>query len=247
VSTLAYGSRPHPALGRAATLSALVHLALLVVLFLGVRFQNRPAAVVTVELWEAPPPPQPVVEQPKPPPPPPPEVKPEPQPEVKKPDIAVIEKPKPKPKPKPEPPKRDLAAEKRMREEAAKEEKALQEQQRIADAARRERDMRALLAKQEADARAKALATWVDKIRIKIRGNILFDVTQIPNNPEAIFDVSLLPNGEVLNVRRRKSSGNPGYDDAVERAILKSSPLPKPDDPSMFQRQLELKFRPQDK
>ena len=66
-------------------------------------------------------------------------------------------------------------------------------------------------------------------------------------NPEAIFDVTVLPTGEVLTARKRKSSGNAAYDDAVERAITKSSPLPKPDDPALFQRQLELKFRPQDR
>jgi len=41
-----------------------------------------------------------------------------------------------------------------------------------------------------------------------------------------------------------KSSGNRAYDEAVERAILKSSPLPKPDQAEVFQRQLSLKFRP---
>jgi len=50
VTTLAYGSRPHPALGRGAALSALVHVGLLAVLFLGVRFQSHPPAVVTVTL-----------------------------------------------------------------------------------------------------------------------------------------------------------------------------------------------------
>jgi colicin import membrane protein len=234
VTTLAYGSRPHPALGRGAALSALVHLALLAVLFLGVRFQSHPPAVVNVELWETPPP-QPVAEEPKP---PPPVVKPqpEPEPEVKKPpEIALPEKPKPKPKPKPQPPKRDLAFEKRLREEALVEQKSLEEQR-----------LRELIARQQADARLKALLAWTDKIRAKIRGNIILP-QDIPGNPEAIFDVTVLPTGEVLTVRKRKSSGHPGYDDAVERAIMKSSPLPQPDDRSLFQRQLELKFRPQDR
>jgi len=238
VSTLAYGSPPHPALGRSASLSALVHLGLLAVLFVGVRFQSHAPAVVNVELWDTPPP-QPVLEQPKP---PPPVVKPqpEPEPEVKKPpEIALPEKPKPKPKPKAEPPKRDLAFEKRLREQAALEEKQL-------DAQRKERELRELIARQQADARSKALAAWQDKIRAKIRGNIILP-QDIPGNPEAIFDVTLLPTGEVLTARKRKSSGHAGYDDAVERALMKSSPLPLPDDRSLFQRQLELKFRPQDR
>ena len=229
-----YGSRPRPALGRSFVLSAFVHLALIGVMFLGVRFQSSPPATVTVELWEAPPPPAPVVEEK---PPPVPKPVPEPEPEVKKPEIALPEKPKPKPKP--EPPKRDLAFEKRLREQAMLEQKQLDEQ-------RRERELRELIARQQADARSRALATWTDKIRAKIRGNIILP-QDIPGNPEAIFDVTLLPTGEVLTVRKRKSSGHAGYDDSVERAIMKSSPLPQPDDRSLFQRQLELKFRPQDR
>ncbi|MBV2194180.1 MAG: TonB C-terminal domain-containing protein, partial [Azonexus sp.] len=40
------------------------------------------------------------------------------------------------------------------------------------------------------------------------------------------------------------SSGNPSLDAAIERAIRRSSPLPKPDDPSLFKRELEIKYRP---
>jgi colicin import membrane protein len=232
-----YGSRPRPAMGRAAALSAIVHAALIGVLFLGVRFQNSPPATVTVELWDQPPPP-PRVEEKPPTPPPKPAPEPEPEPQVKKPDIAIREKPKPKPKPKPEP-KRDLAFEKQMREQAMLEEKRL-------DDARRERETRELIARQQAAARNKALLTWTDKIRAKIRGNIIL-TREVLGNPEAIFDVTLLPSGEVLTVNKRKSSGDPAYDDAVERAIMKSSPLPLPEDRSLFQRQLELKFRPQDR
>jgi colicin import membrane protein len=228
-------------MGRAAALSALVHFALLGVLFLGVRFQNSPPATVTVELWDQPPPP-PRVEEKPPAPPPKPAPEPEPEPQVKKPDIALKEKPKPKPKPKPEPkpePKRDLAFEKQLREQAMLEQKRL-------DDARRERETRELIARQQAAARDKGLVTWTDRIRDKIRGHIILP-QDIPGNPEAIFDVTLLPSGEVLTVKKRKSSGHAGYDDSVERAIMKSSPLPLPDDRALFQRQLELKFRPQDR
>jgi len=233
-------AREQPALGRAFTLSALVHLLLLGVMFFGVRLSSSPPVAVQVELWEAlPPPPAPVAPPPKPPPPAP---KVEPEPEVKKPQIVEAAKPKPKPKPppkaKPEPPKRDLAMEKRMREQVAAEQRQLEQQ-------RQERELRELIARQQADATARALATWTDKIRAKIRSLITLP-PDIVGNPEAIFDVTLLPTGEVLTVRKRKSSGHVGYDDAVERAILKSSPLPKPDNPTLFRRQLELKFRPQD-
>ena len=253
-----YGSRQR-GLWPSAALALAVHLALIGVLFIGVRMQSRAPEVVTVELWEPPPPapePKPVVEAPKPPPPPPPAPKPEPVPEIKKPDIAIQEKPKPKPKPKPEPkvepkpkpapPKRDVEFEKRMKEQLALEQQQLQQDQQAAEKARQEQALKDLIARQQAAASAKALATWTDKIRLRIRSHIVYDLSRIPGNPEAIFDVTLLPTGEVLTVTKRKSSGNPGYDEAVERAILKSSPLPKPEPASLFRRQLELRFHPQD-
>ena len=55
-----------------------------------------------------------------------------------------------------------------------------------------------------------------------------------------------LPTGEIIDATLRKSSGNRAYDDAVQRAILKSSPLPRPERADLFQRNLTLKFRPQD-
>ena len=232
MSAAALPRRERPALAPSVALSALVHLALLGVMFLGVRFQSSPPVVVNVELWDTPPPP--VVEEKPPPPPPVVKPQPEPEPEVKKPpEIALPEKPKPKPKP--APPKRDLAFEKRLKEEALNEQKQLQE-----------RALREQIARAQADARSKALALWTDKIRAKIRGNIILP-QDIPGNPEAIFDVTVLPTGDLLTVRKRKSSGHAAYDDAVERAIMKSSPLPQPDDRALFQRQLELKFRPQDR
>lgn len=250
---LGFGERRQPALGRSFVLAFLVHALLVGVMFLGVRWQSHDPETVTVELWEAPPPPASrVVEAPKPPPAPPPPVA-KPEPKVEKPDIAIREKPKPKPKPvakpepKPEPPKRDLAFEQRLREQVALEQKALAEQQRLAEAQQRERELQALIAKKQADARQGALNAWIGRISGRIRSNIPVSVVEeVQGNPEAIFDVTLLPTGEVLSAVKRKSSGNRAYDDAVERAILKSSPLPKPDDPGVFTRRLELRFRPQD-
>jgi len=162
---------------------------------------------------------------------------------VAKPDIVVQKKPEPKPKPKAKPePKRDRDFEKRMREQLAMEQKSVAQQ----DEQRRERELKALIAKREADARARGLAAWQDKIRGKIRGNIILPPS-ISGNPEAIFDVVLLPTGDVLGTPRlRRSSGDPGYDKAVLNAILKSSPLPLPEDPKVFRRDLELRFRPQE-
>jgi colicin import membrane protein len=241
-----FPERREPALLRSFALAFAVHAVLVAVLFLGVRLQNRAPETVTVDLVELAPPPLPAPAKVEP---APPKVEPAPPPPPAKPDIAVREKPKPKPKPVAKPaPKRDRNFERQLKEQLAMEQRAVAEQQRIAEEQRKERELQALLARQQQAARDRALAAWSAQITARIRSRIPVPVAEaVPGNPEAIFVVSLLPTAEVLTVRMTKSSGNKAYDEAVERAIIGSSPLPKPADPSVFQRQLELQFRPKDK
>lgn len=108
--------------------------------------------------------------------------------------------------------------------------------QQLANAAAAESESRA-------SANRRGIDGYANKIRGKIRGNIVLPPT-LQGNPEAQFEVNQLPTGEVLSVKLKRSSGNPALDSAIERAILKSSPLPKPDDPAQFQRTLEIKYKP---
>jgi len=244
-----FEERVDPGKVSSALLAAAVHLVLLAVLIFGVRWQNRPPEAVSVELWE-PPPPAPVVEAPAPKaePPPAPEIKPEPV--VEKPDIAVkapLPKPAAKPVPKVEPkvppkpeavkPKADEVR-KRMLQQLAREQESL--------AVDRERQqIQAQLASEVSAAQKRDYEAYAGRIKAKIRGNIVLP-PDIQGNPEAVFAVVQLPTGEVIDRRLVKSSGYRGYDEAVERAILKSSPLPKPDRPELFERELKLTFRPKD-
>ena len=238
-----------PSFVPSAALAMAVHLLLLAILVFGVRWQSRPPESVMVELWQ---PPAPVVEAPRiePPAEPRPAPKPEPVIEPPKPEIAVkapppkaVVRPKPehKPEAKPEPrpaapPREDV--QKRLREELAREQQAM-------NIERERQQIKAQFEGEQAAARAKAQQEYVGRIRTKIHGNIVLP-QDIKGNPEAIFDVIQLPSGDVISAKLRKSSGHRGYDEAVERAILKSSPLPKAD-PALFNRQLELKFRPLDR
>ena len=244
MTAAAFEERVDPGQAASAALSAVVHVALLALLVFGVSWQNRPPESIAVELWDAPPAPA-VVEAPKPlpkvEPPPAPVLKPEPV--VPKPEIAVKapEKIKPVPKPvaKAEPlnPKVD-DTQRRIREELAREQASLavdRERQQIRDQLARESDA----------ARNRGLADYEAKIRNKVRGNIVLP-PDIQGNPEAHFLVVQLPTGEVLSSRLVKSSGYRAYDEAVERAILKSSPLPRPDKAELFSRELKLTFRPRD-
>ncbi len=82
---------------------------------------------------------------------------------------------------------------------------------------------------------------YAQAIRAKIRSSLNFGGDAINSNPKVIFKVDLLPSGEVLNVKLLKSSGVPAFDDAVEKAINKASPLPKKKDGSV-DREIEVTY-----
>ena len=96
--------------------------------------------------------------------------------------------------------------------------------------------------KQAAD-KSKMQDEFIDKIKAKIHGKIILP-DSLQGNPQARFSVSVLPTGEVLQVKLLRGSGQTAYDDAVERAILKASPLPMPPDASLMNqfRDLDLNF-----
>lgn len=221
----------------AAIMAVAVHVLLALFLIYGIRWQSTLPAAVEVELVSAVPAAAPRSE-PKPEPKP--EVKPEPKVEIPppkpvaapKPDIAIKEKPEKKPEPKPLfDPIKDML--KRETEQSNKDK------------------LRDMLAKEEsasntsasANASSKSKARYVDRISAKIRGNLMVP-PGVSGNPEAEFRVNQLPTGEVIEVKLRKSSGNRALDEAIERAIYKSSPLPKPERNEDFDRALDLKFRP---
>ena len=79
---------------------------------------------------------------------------------------------------------------------------------------------------------------------IKSRSSYAGD-TDVEGNPKVVFHVEQLPTGEIVSVRKTKSSGIPEFDRAVENAINKSSPLPKKKDGTV-ERSLEVGFSMKD-
>lgn len=283
------GDYQEPGKVASAVLAVGMHVLLALVLFLGVRWQNRPPEAVTVELWTAPPA-QVRIPEPAPPPrvEPRPEPKPEPRPEprVEKPDIALEQEKQRrldeerKAREAEAERQRRLAEQRKLDEEkklaerrkaeeqrqleerkkAEEQKRAAEEQRRVQQETRRRLDEQ--LAGELAGAKPSAGipartvgpanvagATSGDtdayraRIAAKIRSNVIVPV-EVTGNPEAEFDVVQLPTGEVAEVRLRKSSGNRALDEAWERAIRKSSPLPRPDKAEAFRRELRLRFRP---
>ena len=213
-----------------AALSVLVHMVLFAVLVFGLHWQSKHPDAVVAELWSE----LPAIEAPE----PKPEIKPQPKPEPKveqkaaKPDIAVEGEKK---KPKKDEPSLKFDMTQRMREQLAQEQQSL----------KRSCERQEVLKQFAPPAASVGDPRYIESIIARIRPNII-PPADLKGNPEAIFDVVQLPTGEVLSAQLRKSSGNKLYDDAVERAILKSSPLPSPDRPDQFQRELQLKFRPRE-
>lgn len=241
-------------------LAVLVHIAFFVFMIFGLNWKTFPPEGMAVELWSSLPPPplpvQPEVKAPPPPPspPPPPEAKPlpPPRPEVPppaKPDIAIkekIEKPKPEKKPveQKQPSKKEQkelkeqAEKEKAKELKEKEQKEKEQKTRIAaevDRLQREQEANDKL-QQLAAAQSRLsdeIAEYKAKIMAKIRRNIVMP-PDLPGNPVVEFDVTLLPGGDILDVRIRSSSGYPAFDSAVERGIFMSKPLPLPPDPALF-------------
>ncbi len=109
-----------------------------------------------------------------------------------------------------------------------------------------EGDKQAVSAK--ASANAGVVGDAINKIQAKIRGNVNKALCR-EDNPELRFDIALLPTGQLSGSPKLvKSSGSTACDEAVERAIMASDPLPLPADSSLFSqfRNLKLKFRPND-
>ena len=59
---------------------------------------------------------------------------------------------------------------------------------------------------------------------------------------KCIVRLSQIPGGEVVQAEIRESSGNIAFDRSVEEAVLRSSPLPVPKDPSLFDRNIVITF-----
>lgn len=265
------------AVSRKAALLALgVHGVLLLAMIVSIDWKaaHPPMQVTEVTLWDKLPAkssPKPPVElkpeiKPEPKPEPKPEVKEEPKPEVKEP---------PKPKEEPDPPKVDIELEKKKQEKLAqdKKEKELEEKRKQLAAEMREEQLREekAEAKKQADAlkklqndvlsdekgdsdrvasaaNASLVSEFTEKIKAKVRGNVNKSLCS-DGNPELRFDIGVLPSGELSGTPKLvKSSGSDACDEAVERAIMASEPLPLPAEASAKAqfRNLKLKFRPND-
>jgi colicin import membrane protein len=74
----------------------------------------------------------------------------------------------------------------------------------------------------------RADAGYAQRVGAKIKSNINYNAADdISGNPAVEYVVDLLPDGSVAGMRKTRSSGVSGFDEAVRRAIEKSQPFPK--------------------
>ncbi len=146
---------------------------------------------------------------------------------------------------------RQLEELKRLEEQRRERAAIVEREHKLQEAKRKQHEADEGRRRAEAAARAeqqKLINDWKVRIQERIRGRVRVP-DNIQGNPEARFEVVLLPGGEVLSAKLTKSSGVPAYDDAVERAIMAAQPLPVPSETDLFQenfRELALVFRPKD-
>ena len=231
----------------AGILALVVHSMFFALLYFGFNWNRQASspATMSVELWPSlpeevvAPPVNPKVE----------EVVPPPQEKIVEPDIVMPEKKKAAIKPvetKPEkkkPVPRPVEGVKHKPDTQKIAEQNLNA--RIADQQAASVQAERIRQDEQAAANGRVVDEYKAKIQAKIHRNVVMP-PDVANDARAEFLVTLLPGGAVLKAELKKSSGNAAYDDAVERAILKSDPLPLPPDVQLFNRfrELDLVFKP---
>ena len=63
---------------------------------------------------------------------------------------------------------------------------------------------------------------------------------------ECIIDVRQLPGGDVVSASVGRCNGDEAVRRSIEAAVHKASPLPAPENPDFFQRDLRITFKPEE-
>ena len=92
---------------------------------------------------------------------------------------------------------------------------------------------------------ADARAAYVFAIRQRIQSRWVAPPTATAGI-ECIVNIRQLPGGEVVSVSIGKCNGDAAVRRSIETAVYRASPLPNPADPSVFERNIVLEFRPKD-
>ena len=241
---------------QAGALTALVHGLLLALFLVSFNWKTvQPMSIAQVELWDSVPSTQDNTA-------PPPPLAPPPQPEMPK----VVEPAKPEPKippvpepkaeiqtkktpvtpPKVEKPKAALDALKKL-QQALLAEDAQAPGREVAKPEASPAGSKTAQVAQAGSPNPSDVAKYTGMIGNKIKQHVNKQLCGTDKSSKVTFKISLMPTGEVIgHPKFIKGSGMPACDDAVERAILESQPLPVPTSADLFSqfRDLTLDFLP---
>jgi TonB family protein len=78
-------------------------------------------------------------------------------------------------------------------------------------------------------------ARWIREVKIHVTRAWILPAGFRTEAFITVVEVDLSPTGDVLGTRTVQSSGNPWYDESVERAIEKASPVPAPPEAGEWQ------------
>jgi colicin import membrane protein len=133
----------------------------------------------------------------------------------------------------------------RKQKEEADKRKAAEDAQSKAS---REDELRKQLAEEEGRTSAVnsgLLNQWVAQIQQKVERNWNRPPSAHPGL-ECEVRVSQTPGGTVLSAQVTSCNGDAAVKQSIEAAVLRSSPLPPPSDPRLFERNLVIVFKPAD-
>lgn len=142
---------------------------------------------------------------------------------------------------------KDLADKRRLEQIARQ--KEIERQRKLVEQRRVEWELQAKMERERSRRRA---ATEFGKYRTIIREKVSRNwnrPTSARSGLKAVVLVKVRPSGEVISARVVTGSGNPIFDRSVENAILKASPLPIPNDRTLFEyfKEFLFEFKPDSK
>ncbi len=100
----------------------------------------------------------------------------------------------------------------------------------------------------ESQGSGKPSDSYLGRLRARVKPNITFSDSQLQSirgNPAAEVEVIVSPSGQIIGMKLTQSSGNTAWDQAVLKAIEKTSTLPR-DENGKIPPKIPFVFRPRD-
>ncbi|HEV7448713.1 MAG TPA: cell envelope integrity protein TolA [Steroidobacteraceae bacterium] len=141
-----------------------------------------------------------------------------------------------------------LEIKRRAEEQRVAEQKAAAAQREAEDKSRAESEaeLRTSLAAEEHANQLRssgALVSWLSQITARIQ-HAWLRPPSARSGIQCVLHITQAPGGAVLSARIESCNGDQAVRESIEAAAYRASPLPPPPDPSMFERDLEVTFRP---